>query len=220
MSFLFWRTPGCSQAGTCFRSLVMSLLLVTCIGKGWGPCSKCPNFQLPTDYYSGCLKDWDKYVAGWVGFLLPSLPSFLFPFPPLQENKKRDIVSIIIHWSYSMQGDQYEQDQNLLASLMFYSAKSEGWKCLQSQRLFGAKATGYEWLGINFQILLLFPLWWSGSLLFRSPFPWTPLWSFQVGCEFLLRKGELTQENFWATPGKFYSPLWQPQFVLGAHLML
>lgn len=103
-----------------------------------------------------------------------------------------------------MQGDQYEQDQNLLALLMFYSAKSEG-VAHKPERLLGAKATGYEWLGIDFWILLLFP---SGDLGPSSSDLLSP--GPQVLCEFLAEKRRVDPGELLATPGKLYSPLGSP----------
>lgn len=88
--FLYWRRPKCSQAETWFRSLVMSLLLITFVGKEWGPHSKYPHSQLPNYYYTGCLRDWDKWGPEWASF--PDHCHLLFPHPSSQTEERERLL--------------------------------------------------------------------------------------------------------------------------------
>lgn len=97
---------------------------------------------------------------------------------------------------------------------MFYSAKSEGGNASISQRLPGAKATGYEWLGLISEFCYYFLLWWSGSLLFRISFPLDLIMVLsRFGVSSCWEK-ELTQENFFGYPRKTYSLFGSPSLFL------
>lgn len=95
--FLYWRRLKCSQAETWFRSLVMSLLFVTFVGKEWGPHSKYLHSQLSTYYYTGCLRDWIN--GGQSGLPTSFTATFFSPTPPPRQKKERGFVSMVTHWN-------------------------------------------------------------------------------------------------------------------------